>query len=88
MNDLAQVMGGSESLLATSTKMGPMLVAMGKLSPKDLSMILAAQKNTACALAKPHSSWGWLKLKTSAPFWPSNLPTPVHLRHQASLIAA
>lgn len=44
MNDLAQVMGSSESLLATSTKMGPMLVAMGKLSPKDLSMILAAQK--------------------------------------------
>lgn len=43
MNDLAQVLG-SESLLATSTKMGPMLVAMGKLSPKDLSMILATQK--------------------------------------------
>jgi protein-tyrosine kinase len=43
MNDLAQSLG-SESLLASSTKMGPMLVAMGKLSPKDLSMILAAQK--------------------------------------------
>lgn len=43
MNDLAQALG-SESLLATSTKMGPMLVAMGKLSPKDLSMILATQK--------------------------------------------
>jgi protein-tyrosine kinase len=43
MNDLAQALG-SESLLTTSTKMGPMLVAMGKLSPKDLSMILATQK--------------------------------------------
>lgn len=43
MNDLAQALG-SESLLATSTKMGPMLVAMGKLSPKDLGMILATQK--------------------------------------------
>lgn len=43
MNDLAQALG-SENLLATSTKMGPMLVAMGKLSPKDLNMILAAQK--------------------------------------------
>lgn len=43
MNDLAQILG-SESLLATSTKMGPMLVASGKLSPKDLSLILAAQK--------------------------------------------
>jgi len=43
MNDLAQALG-SDNLLATSTKMGPMLVAMGKLSPKDLSMILAAQK--------------------------------------------
>lgn len=43
MNDLAQALG-SDSLLATSTKMGPMLVAMGKLSPKDLSMILATQK--------------------------------------------
>jgi chain length determinant protein tyrosine kinase EpsG len=43
MNDLAQAVG-SENLLATSTKMGPMLVAMGKLSPKDLSMILATQK--------------------------------------------
>ena len=32
MNDLAQAVG-SENLLATSTKMGPMLVAMGKLSP-------------------------------------------------------
>ncbi|MDF3012861.1 MAG: polysaccharide biosynthesis tyrosine autokinase [Cellvibrio sp.] len=44
MNDLAHVLGNAESLLATSTKMGPMLVAMGKLSPKDLSMILAVQK--------------------------------------------
>jgi protein-tyrosine kinase len=44
MNDLAQVLGSSDNLLATSTKMGPMLVAMGKLTPKDLSMILAAQK--------------------------------------------
>jgi chain length determinant protein tyrosine kinase EpsG len=43
MNDLAQALG-SDNLLATSTKMGPMLVAMGKLSPKDLSMILATQK--------------------------------------------
>ena len=43
MNDLAQALS-SESLLATSTKMGPMLVATGKLSPKDLSMILATQK--------------------------------------------
>ncbi|MEN0038114.1 MAG: polysaccharide biosynthesis tyrosine autokinase [Cellvibrio sp.] len=43
MNDLAQILG-SESLLATSTKMGPMLVASGKLSPKDLSLVLAAQK--------------------------------------------
>jgi len=43
MNDLAQALS-SESLLATSSKMGPMLVAMGKLSPKDLSMILATQK--------------------------------------------
>lgn len=43
MNDLAQVLG-PESLLASSTKMGPMLVAMGKLSPKDLSMIAMAQK--------------------------------------------
>ncbi len=44
MNDLAQALGSSDSLLASSTKMGPMLVAMGKLSPKDLSMVLAAQK--------------------------------------------
>lgn len=43
MNDLAQVLG-PESLLASSTKMGSMLVAMGKLSPKDLSMITLAQK--------------------------------------------
>lgn len=43
MNDLAQVLS-SESLLATSTKMGPMLVATGKISPKDLSLILATQK--------------------------------------------
>ncbi|HSC66578.1 MAG TPA: polysaccharide biosynthesis tyrosine autokinase [Cellvibrio sp.] len=43
MNDLAQALS-SESLLATSTKMGPMLVATGKLSPKDLNMILATQK--------------------------------------------
>lgn len=43
MNDLAQALS-SESLLATSSKMGPMLVATGKLSPKDLSLILAAQK--------------------------------------------
>lgn len=43
MNDLAQVLS-TESLLANSTKMGPMLVAMGKLSPKDLSMIAMAQK--------------------------------------------
>jgi chain length determinant protein tyrosine kinase EpsG len=43
MNDLAQILG-SENLLATSTKMGPMLVASGKLSPKDLSLVLAAQK--------------------------------------------
>jgi protein-tyrosine kinase len=43
MNDLAQVLS-SESLLATSTKMGPMLVATGKLSPKDLSLVLATQK--------------------------------------------
>ncbi len=43
MNDLAQALS-SESLLATSTKMGPMLVATGKLSPKDLSLILATQK--------------------------------------------
>ncbi len=43
MNDLAQVLG-PENLLASSTKMGPMLVAMGKLSPKDLSMIAMAQK--------------------------------------------
>lgn len=43
MNDLAQTLS-SESLLATSTKMGPMLVATGKLSPKDLSLILATQK--------------------------------------------
>lgn len=43
MNDLAQVLG-PENLLASSTKMGSMLVAMGKLSPKDLSMITMAQK--------------------------------------------
>lgn len=43
MNDLAQVLG-PETLLASSTKMGSMLVAMGKLSPKDLSMITMAQK--------------------------------------------
>jgi protein-tyrosine kinase len=43
MNDIAQAIS-SGSLLATSTKMGPMLVATGKLSPKDLSMILATQK--------------------------------------------
>lgn len=43
MNDLAQILG-TESLLANSTKMGPMLVAMGKLSPKDLNMIAMAQK--------------------------------------------
>lgn len=43
MNDFAQALS-SESLLATSTKMGPMLVATGKLSPKDLSLILATQK--------------------------------------------
>ena len=44
MNDLAQVLGNSDSMLATSTRMGPMLVAKGKINPKDLSMILAAQK--------------------------------------------
>jgi protein-tyrosine kinase len=43
MNDLAQIMN-SESLVANSTKMGPMLVAMGKLSPKDLTRIMAVQK--------------------------------------------
>lgn len=43
MNDLAQILG-SESLRATSTKMGPMLVATGKLSAKDLSLVLATQK--------------------------------------------
>lgn len=43
MNDLAHVLG-TDSLLASSTKMGPMLVAMGKLSPKDLGMITLAQK--------------------------------------------
>jgi protein-tyrosine kinase len=43
MNDLAQMLS-SENLVTPSTKMGPMLVAMGKLTPKDLSMILAAQK--------------------------------------------
>lgn len=44
MNDLAQVLNSAENLLATSTKMGPMLVATGKLSPKDLNMIAMAQK--------------------------------------------
>lgn len=43
MNDIAQAIS-SGNLLATSTKMGPMLVATGKLNPKDLSMILATQK--------------------------------------------
>ncbi len=43
MSDLAQVLN-SDTLFTNSTKMGPMLVAMGKLSPKDLSMILATQK--------------------------------------------
>lgn len=43
MNDLAQVLS-NESMLANATKMGPMLVAMGKLTPKDLTMILATQK--------------------------------------------
>ena len=43
MNDLAHALS-PESLLATSTKMGPMLVASGKLSPKDLSLIVATQK--------------------------------------------
>jgi len=43
MNDLAQVIS-NENLLTNATKMGPMLVAMGKLTPKDLTMILAAQK--------------------------------------------
>lgn len=43
MNDLAQVLS-TESLMVNSTKMGPMLVAMGKLTPKDLNMIAMAQK--------------------------------------------
>lgn len=43
MNDLAQVIN-NDALLSNATKMGPMLVAMGKLTPKDLTMILATQK--------------------------------------------
>lgn len=43
MNDRLQILD-SASILTPSTKMGPMLVAMGKLSPKDLNLILATQK--------------------------------------------
>lgn len=44
MNDLAQVLNSSDTLIPTSTKMGSMLVSMGKLTPKDLNMIMMAQK--------------------------------------------
>jgi protein-tyrosine kinase len=43
MNDRLQILD-REHMLTQSTKMGPMLVAMGKLNPKDLNMILATQK--------------------------------------------
>lgn len=43
MNDRLQILD-HETLLSQSTKMGPMLVSSGKLSPKDLSTITAAQK--------------------------------------------
>lgn len=49
MNDRLQVLDREQALaqatqLGQSSKMGPMLVAMGKLSPKDLNAILATQK--------------------------------------------
>lgn len=49
MNDRLQILDREQALaqamqLGQSSRMGPMLVAMGKLSPKDLNTILATQK--------------------------------------------
>ncbi len=61
MNDLAQVLGNSDSMLATSTRMGPMLVAKGKINPKDLSMILAAQKKHGLRFGEAALKLGLIK---------------------------
>jgi chain length determinant protein tyrosine kinase EpsG len=49
MNDRLQILerepvASQATPLTASTKIGPMLVAMGKLSPKDLNSVLATQK--------------------------------------------
>lgn len=61
MNDLAQVLSNSDSMLAASTRMGPMLVAKGKINPKDLSMILAAQKKHGLRFGEAALKLGLIK---------------------------